>query len=90
MAERRTSERLIVAPESLERITPSEPLRLAEAAAEEPTQPMRLSFLALLAERDPLVQARLNLRVTPVLEAERLANEERETDEMPATAKTGT
>jgi hypothetical protein len=50
---------------------------------------MRLSFLALLAERDPLVQARLSLRVTPVLEAERLANEERETDEMPITGKTG-
>jgi hypothetical protein len=54
-AERLTAERLIVPGESLERIP-------MQDEPEEQTQPLRLSFLALLAERDPVVQARLNQR----------------------------
>ena len=33
-----------------------------DAEPEEQTQPLRLSFLALLADRDPVVQARLRER----------------------------
>jgi hypothetical protein len=54
---------------------------------------MRLSFLALLAERDPVVQTRLNRRITPALELERaraeqnVEDEDRPTDPMILTAK---
>lgn len=47
---------------------------------EEQTQPLRLSFLALLAERDP-VQARLTLRRKLAL-AELPADDDRPTDPM--------
>ena len=46
------------------------------------TQPMRLSFLALLAERDPAVQARLERRRTLALEDELEDDEDRPTDPM--------
>lgn len=78
MSNRRTSERFRVPADSFEHI-------VIEEITEEPeerTQPMRLPFLALLAERDPLVQTRLNLRRTLALEAERLADEDRPTDPM--------
>ena len=51
---------------------------------------MRLSFLALLAERDPGVQARLNRRITPLLEAaecDDAEEDDRPTDPMILTAK---
>jgi hypothetical protein len=74
MADRRTAERLIVPGESLERIPmPDE--------REEQTQPLRLSFLALLAERDPAVQARLNQRRKLAL-ATLPADDDRPTDPM--------
>ena len=79
MADRRTAERLIVQPDRLEYITIEE-IPQPETEREEQTQPMRLPFLGLLAERDPLVQARLNLRRTLDVEAERIANEDRPTD----------
>ena len=78
MADRRTAERLIIPGESLERIAMhNEP--------EEQTQPLRLSFLALLAERDPVVQARLNQRrrlALTTLPAELPDDEDRPTDPM--------
>jgi hypothetical protein len=101
MADRRTSERLLVAPESLEHI-PHEPMleiavgKVAERLIvpaetldrvhmdepnpepEDRTEPIRLSFLALLAERDPAVQARLNRRITA--QAADLDEENRPTD----------
>ena len=52
------------------------------AEPEEKTQPMRLSFLALLAERDPAVQARLNLRRKLALAEELPADDDRPTDPM--------
>lgn len=79
-------ERLIVPPESLDRLTPDNPRR----ETGEHTEPMRLSFLALLAERDPAVQTRLNRRITPVLELDETRdreNEDRPTDPMILTAK---
>lgn len=75
MADRRTAERLIVPSESLERISLHE-------EPEEETQPMRLSFLSLLADRDPAVQARLNLRRRLALAEELPADEDRPTDPM--------
>ena len=48
---------------------------------EEQTQPLRLSFLALLADRDPAVQARLTLRRKLAL-AEQPADDDRPTDPM--------
>ena len=52
-----------------------------DAEPEEQTQPLRLSFLALLAERDPAVQARLTLRRKLAL-AELPADDDRPTDPM--------
>ena len=49
MADRRTAERLIVPPESLQRVSMCETADPVGEPPEEPTQPMRLSFLALLA-----------------------------------------
>jgi len=82
MADRRTAERLLVPPESLQRVSMRETADPAEKQPEEPTQPMRLSFLALLAERDPEVQARLNLRRKLALEGELPKEDERPTDPM--------
>lgn len=83
MSDRRTSERLIVPPDSLERITVDDSVHLVVDPAEEQTQPMRLSFLALLAERDPAVQTRLNLRRTLALETDdENEDEDRPTDPM--------
>ena len=65
MADRRNSERLLIPAETLERIEPYQPGTHRET---EETQPMRLSFLALLADRDPAVQARLERRRTLALE----------------------
>lgn len=79
-------ERLIVPPESLDRVCFEERRR----ETQERTEPMRLSFLALLAERDPAVQTRLNRRITPMLETARLddrEDDERPTDPMILTAK---
>lgn len=78
-------ERLIVPPESLDRVSFDKTRR----ESEDRTEPMRLSFLALLAERDPAVQTRLNRRITPMLEAagDNRENEERPTDPMILTAK---
>lgn len=104
MAERRNMERLLVAPESLERITPDPELarviqRTVPAGArparetEDQTEPMKLSFLALLAERDPAVQTRLSNRITPILELDEAAeldvenDDDRPTDPMILTAK---
>ena len=72
--------RLIVPGESLERISMHEVASLNEEP-EEQTQPLRLSFLALLAERDPAVQARLTLRRKLAL-AELPADDDRPTDPM--------
>jgi hypothetical protein len=86
----KAAERLIVPPESLDRLTP--PLK-PHRETEDRTEPMRLSFLALLAERDPAVQTRLNRRITPALELERaraaqnVEDEDRPTDPMILTAK---
>ena len=49
---------------------------------EEQTQPLRLSFLALLAERDPLVQARLRERRKLALAEDLPADDDRPTDPM--------
>lgn len=83
MAERRESERLLVPAESLERITPPGTLQMTDELTED-TQPMRLSFLALLAERDPAVQARLEHRRTLAVEKHLLDEDEedRPTDPM--------
>jgi hypothetical protein len=80
MSNRRDSERLLIPAESLERLTPSEALAMRDDLTED-TQPMRLSFLALLAERDPAVQARLERRRTLALEEED-EEEDRPTDPM--------
>jgi hypothetical protein len=54
---------------------------------------MKLSFLALLAERDPAVQTRLSRRITPVLELAESRDQgieeddDRPTDPMILTAK---
>jgi hypothetical protein len=70
-------ERLIVPPESLDRVCMEE----ARRETKDRTEPMRLSFLALLAERDPLVQARLHLRrTTPI--GTQLSEDDRPTDPM--------
>ena len=82
MADRRTTERLIVPPESLQRVSMRETADPAGEQPVEPTQPMRLSFLALLADRDPAVQARLNLRRKLALEGELPKEDERPTDPM--------
>ncbi|HEY3173263.1 MAG TPA: hypothetical protein VGK86_11885 [Thermoanaerobaculia bacterium] len=82
MADRRNAERLIVPPESLQRISMRETPDPVDEPTEEQTQPMRLSFLALLAERDPAVQARLNLRRKLALESEPLDEDDRPTDPM--------
>lgn len=78
LADRRTAERLIVPGESLEQISmhevPDEP--------EEQTQPLRLSFLALLADRDPVVQARLRERRRLALADNLPADDDRPTDPM--------
>jgi len=81
MSNRRIAERLIVPSESLERISMHEAPPV-DGEPEEQTEPMRLSFLALLAERDPVVQARLNLRRKLALAGEMLADDERPTDPM--------
>lgn len=83
----KTGERLIVPKDSLDRLCFERPPR---RETEDRTEPMRLSFLALLAERDPGVQARLNRRITPLLEAAELDDVEddnRPTDPMILTAK---
>jgi hypothetical protein len=80
MSNRRNTERLIVPSESLERISMHEAPPL-DPEPEEQTQPMRLSFLALLAERDPAVQARLRERRRLALAVEP-ADDERPTDPM--------
>lgn len=49
---------------------------------EEQTQPLRLSFLALLAERDPVVQARLRERRKLALAEDLPADDDRPTDPM--------
>jgi hypothetical protein len=80
-------ERLIVPPETLDRVCFERPVR---RETQERTEPMRLSFLALLAERDPGVQARLNHRITPILEAaeiDDIEDDDRPTDPMILTAK---
>jgi hypothetical protein len=82
MADRRTAERLIVPPESLQRISMRDTPDPVDEPPEEQTQPMRLSFLALLAERDPAVQARLNLRRKLALECELPEEDDRPTDPM--------
>ena len=80
MSDRRDSERLLVPAETLERLTPSEALAMRDDLTED-TQPMRLSFLALLADRDPAVQARLERRRALALEEED-EEEDRPTDPM--------
>jgi hypothetical protein len=76
-------ERLIVPPESLDRVCMEE----ARRDTEDRTEPIRLSFLALLAERDPLVQARLNIRRAHAARLEADEDEDRPTDPMILTAK---
>ena len=80
MSDRRDSEHLLVPAETLERLTPSEALAMRDDLTED-TQPMRLSFLALLADRDPAVQARLERRRALALEEED-EEEDRPTDPM--------
>lgn len=70
----KVGERLIVPPESLDRVRLDE----TRPEPEDRTEPIRLSFLALLAERDPAVQARLNRRITT--QAVNLDDENRPTD----------
>lgn len=105
MAERRTSERLLVDPESLEHIHPDPPRPVVveehgerlivppesldrvcmdeeRRETQDRTEPIRLSFLALLAERDPHVQARLHLRRTTPDGTETLSEDDRPTDPM--------
>lgn len=105
MADRRTSERLLVAEESIDRLTPPPPAPFVggkvgagligppespdrastpgklRRETEDRTEPMRLSFLALLAERDPAVQTRLNRRITPVLALEEPPGKDAREDE---------
>lgn len=82
MSKKREFERLLVPTESLDRLTPPESLAIKDEVTEE-TQPLRLSFLALLAERNPAVQARLEHQRTLALEDD-LADDEddRPTDPM--------
>lgn len=61
MAERRNSERHLIPSDGVERIHASG-AAVPENEVTEETQPLRLSFLALLADRDPAVQARLERR----------------------------
>ncbi|HSD72268.1 MAG TPA: hypothetical protein VLE54_05730 [Thermoanaerobaculia bacterium] len=83
MADRRSHARLVLSPANLQRLI-CEKVDEDEVREHDQTQPMRLSFLALLAERDPQVQARLNLRRDHALEAELRDDpeDERPTDEM--------
>ena len=82
MADRRTSQRLLVPAESLEHIDFNLP-ESPESDVTEETQPLRLSFLALLADRDPAVQARLERRRTLALADDLEDDEEgRPTDPM--------
>lgn len=81
MPDRRNFERLLVPSESLQPATPREPAAVPNEVTDD-TQPMRLSFLALLAERDPAVQARLERRRTLALEDEVDDDEDRPTDPM--------
>lgn len=81
MQNRRISERLLVPAESLERIDLSQPMKPLDDMTEE-TQPMRLSFLALLADRDPAVQSRLERRRTLALDDDLDEEEDRPTDPM--------
>jgi hypothetical protein len=83
LAVEKPGERLIVPPESLDRVCMDETRR----DTEDRTEPIRLSFLALLAERDPLVQARLNLRRAHAARSEAVSEEDRPTDPMILTAK---
>ena len=53
-----------------------------DAEPEEQTQPLRLSFLALLADRDPVVQARLRERRKLALAEDLPADDDRPTDPM--------
>lgn len=76
-------ERLLVAPESLDRVCLDPPRR----ETEDRTEPLKLSFLALLADRDS-VQSRLNRRITPV-PPEMSEDEDRPTDPMILAAKSG-
>jgi hypothetical protein len=78
MSKQREFERLLVPTDSLER---PEPLAVPDEVTEE-TQPMRLSFLALLAERNPAVQARLERQRALALQDERDDDEDRPTDPM--------
>lgn len=77
----KVGERLLVPPESLDRVC----LETKRRETEDRTEPMKLSFLALLAERDP-VQSRLNRRMTPP-PADEQPEEDRPTDPMIRTAK---
>jgi hypothetical protein len=79
----KVGERLIVPPESLDRVT----MEVTRRDTEDRTEPIRLSFLALLAERDPLVQARLNSRRAHAARQDAVAEEDRPTDPMILTAK---
>jgi hypothetical protein len=81
MSDRRNFERLLVPSESLPPAAPGEPAAVPNEVTDD-TQPMRLSFLALLAERDPAVQARLERRRTLALEDELDDDEDRPTDPM--------
>lgn len=81
MSERRTSQRLLIPVESLEHIDFTEPVMPRDDMTEE-TQPMRLSFLALLADRTPAVQSRLERWRTLALEDDLDENEDRPTDPM--------
>lgn len=77
----KVGERLMAPPESLDRVC----LETKRRETEDRTEPMKLSFMALLAERDP-VQRRLNRRMTPPSEDEQ-PEEDRPTDPMVVTAK---
>jgi hypothetical protein len=78
LAVEKHGERLIVPPESLDRVCMDEERR----ETQDRTEPIRLSFLALLAEKDPLVQARLHLRRTTPSGTEPLSEDDRPTDPM--------
>lgn len=82
MADRRTSQRLVVPPESVEN-TDFQESTAPESDVTEETQPMRLSFLALLTDRNPAVQARLERRRMLALEDDlEDKDEDRPTDPM--------
>jgi hypothetical protein len=82
VAAEKHGERLIVPPESLDRVCMEEERR----ETQDRTEPIRLSFLALLAEKDPHVQARLHLRRTTPVGTEPLSEDDRPTDPMILTA----